>query len=67
MTQTDVVEHVEEVVPSTDGKCNCDTKYQKVVSDLKEKLKNTHETEQESALKELSERVGFFSHYVASW
>ncbi|XP_064647309.1 zinc finger MYND domain-containing protein 11-like [Lineus longissimus] len=53
-TQTEIDEE-----PSADsGKgCNCDTKYQKVVSDLKDRMKRMQEDEKEKALKELSQRL----------
>lgn len=42
---------------SSEMSCNCDEKYEKVISDLKAKMEKNHQDDKEKALEELSDRV----------
>lgn len=59
-TQTDEVEPTStpSSVPSKcDSSCNCETKYNKMLADLKDQKERDHAKEKEKALRELEERV----------
>lgn len=42
---------------SSEMSCNCDEKYEKVISDLKAKMEKNHQDDKEKALEELSDRL----------
>lgn len=46
---------------SSEMSCNCDEKYEKVISDLKAKMEKNHQDDKEKALEELSDRVSIYN------